>query len=112
MRDFNQQLKAYSDEMKNSRCPYSEAELDKVIRSVIWNTSRNESTKASTKRSLWPAVAAIIIAIIIPMAIYISNDRKKGEIDTIKIDGEHIYFACNNGCTPEGTLQNLKAIIQ
>ena len=41
MRDFNQQLKAYRDEMKNTRCPYSDAELNKEIRSVIWNTNNN-----------------------------------------------------------------------
>lgn len=34
------------------------------------------------------------------------------EIASIDIDGEHIYFACNNGCTPEGTLQNFKSIIR
>jgi hypothetical protein len=111
MRDFNQQLKAYSVEMKNSRCPYSEAELDKEIRSVIWNTTPNEPTSTSSKRRIWPA-AAIIAAIIIPTAILINKSNTASEIASIDIDGEHIYFACNNGCTPDGTLQNFKDIIQ
>ena len=111
MRDFKQQLKAYSDEMKKTRCPYSEAELDKEIRSVIWNTPRNESSIASTKRRLWPA-AAIIAAIFIPTAILINKSDTAGGIASIEIDGQHIYFACNNGCTPEGTIQNFKSIIQ
>ena len=111
MRDFKLQLKAYSDEMKNSRCPYSEAELDKEIRSVIWNTTPDETTITPMKHRLWPAAAAILAAIIIPTAILMKRGAA-GEIASIDIDGEHIYFACNNGCTPEGTLQNFKTIIQ
>ena len=111
MQDFKQQLKAYSDEMKNTRCPYSDAELDKEIRSVIWNTPRNKVVTLPSKRRIWPA-AAIIAAIIIPTAILINKSNTASEIASINIEGEHIYFACNNGCTPEGTLQNFKAIIQ
>lgn len=112
MRDFNQQLKTYSEEMKNSRCPYSEAELDKEIRSVIWNTPRNESKKAPTKRRIWPAIAAIVAFIIIPTIIITSKGSVTNKIASVEVEGQHIYFACNNGCTPEGTLQNFKAIIQ
>ena len=84
MRDFKQQMKAYSDELKNSRYPHSDAE---------------------------PAAAAIAAVIIIPAAIFMKSGTT-GEIASIDIDGEHIYFACNNGCTPEGTLQNFKSIIR
>ena len=112
MRDFKQQLKEYGNEIKNTRYPYSDAELDKEIRSVIWNTRQNESTIASTKQRLWPATAAIIAAIIIPTALFTIRGSKTDVITSTVVDGEHIYFACNNGCTPEGTLQNLKAIIQ
>ena len=111
MRDFKQQLKAYGDEMKNTHCPYSEAELDKEIRNVIWNTTQNEPISTPTKRKIWPA-AAIIVAIFIPTAILINRSNPAGEITSIEIDGQHIYFACNNGCTPEGTLQYFKSIIQ
>ena len=111
MRDFKQQLKAYSDEVKNARCPYSEAELDKEIRGVIWNITPNENTITPQKRRLWPAAAAIAVAIIIPMVLLLRSGNAS-EIASIDIDGEHIYFACNNGCTPEGTLQNFKDIIQ
>ena len=111
MRDFNQQLKAYRDEMKNTRCPYSDAELNKEIRSVIWNTTQNDPITTPSKRRVWQA-AAIIAAIFIPTAILINKSDATGEIASIEIDGQHIYFACNNGCTPEGTIQNFKSIIQ
>ena len=114
MQDFKQQLKAYSDEMKNTRCPYSDAELDKEIRSVVWRINPSKETIPAHKRRLWPsAVAAAIIAIIIiPTVIFIGKSNTAGEIASLKVGDEHIYFACNNGCTPEGTLQNFKALIQ
>ena len=114
MRDFKQQFQAYCDELKNTRCPYSEAELDKEIRSVVWRINPSKETIPAHKRRLWPsAVAAAIIAIIIiPTVIFIGKSNTAGEIASLKVGDEHIYFACNNGCTPEGILQNFKALIQ
>ena len=114
MRDFKQQFQTYSDELKSIRCPYSEAELDKEIRSVVWRTEPSEEIIPAHKRRLWPsAVAAAIIAIIIiPTVIFIGKSNTAGEIASLKVGDEHIYFACNNGCTPEGILQNFKALIQ
>ena len=102
MRDFKQQFQTYSDELKSTRCPYSDAELDKEIRSVV----------LPTKRRLWPVAAAIVAAIIIPFGIYTSKRSMPSEIALVEVDGQHVYFACNNGCSPEGTLQNFKALIQ
>lgn len=114
MRDFKLQFQTYSDELKSIRCPYSEAELDKEIRSVVWRINPSKETILAHKRRLWPsAVAAAIIAIIIiPMVIFIGKSNTAGEIASLKVGDEHIYFACNNGCTPEETLQNFKALIQ
>ena len=114
MRDFKQQFQTYSDKLKSTRCPYSEAELDKEIRSVVWRINPSKETKPVHKRRLWPsAVAAAIIAIIIiPTVIFIGKSNTAEEIAFLKVGDEHIYFACNNGCTPEGILQNFKALIQ
>ena len=114
MRDFKQQFQTYSDELKSTRCPYSEAELDKEIRSVVWRINPSKETIPAHKRRLWPsAVAAAIIAIIIiPTVIFIGKSNTAGEIVSVKVGDKNIYFACNNGCSPEETLQNLKALIQ
>ena len=114
MRDFKQQFQTYSDMLKSIRCPYSEAELDKEIRSVVWRINPSKETIPAHKRRLWPsAVAAAIIAIIIiPTVIFIGKSNTAGEIASLKVGDEHIYFACNNGCTPEGTMQKFKALIQ
>lgn len=114
MRDFKQQLKAYGDERKNARCPYSEAELDKEIRSVIWNTQPQEATVTPTKRRLWPvaAAAAILAAIIIPTTVFTSKSSTTGEIASVRVDGEHVYFACNNGCSADATIEIFKTLLR
>lgn len=114
MRDFKQQLKAYRDDMKDSHCPYSETELDKEIRSVIWSTQPQEATVTHTKRRLWPAVAAaaILAAIIIPMAVFTSKSSTTSEIASVKVNGEHVYFACNNGCTVDATIETFKTLLR
>lgn len=114
MRDFKQQLKAYGDERKNARCPYSEAELDKEIRSVIWSTQPQEVSETPTKRRLWPAVAAaaILAAIIIPTALFTNRSSTAGEIASVKVDGEHVYFACNNGCSADATIETFKTLLR
>ena len=119
MRDFDKQLERYSDELKSSRCPYSDAELDREIRSVVWNTHGNtdvpvhtDSTpRASKQRWLWPSVAAAacLVAVLIPLNM---PARANGNIASVDIDGEHLYFACNNGCTPEGTLETFNTVLR
>lgn len=128
MRNFKQQLKAYGDEMRNSRCPYTEAELDKEIRSVIWSASPtgipylpsggNAGGRVSSQRDghrrLWSAVAAaaILAAIIIPTAIFTSKGNSTGGIVSVKVDGEYIYFACNNGCSADATIETFKSLLR
>ena len=55
MRDFDKQLERYGDELKNARCPYSDAELDREIRSVVWN-EKVIPNKPQTEhlRTRWP----------------------------------------------------------
>ena len=123
MRDFDKQLERYGNELKSARCPYSDAELDREIRSVVWNTEsrwqrdiQNGAGRADGKprvrglRWLWPSVAAAacIAAVLIPLNMPV---RANGSIASVDIDGEHLYFACNNGCSPEGTLETFKTML-
>ena len=138
MRDFDKQLERYGDELKNARCPYSDAELDREIRSVVWNVFRkpnpdelvrlvrrekrlmksNEKiipnephTRRTHTKWLWPSVAAAacLAAVLIPLNM---PARANGSIASVDVDGEHLYFACNNGCSPEGTLETFKTMIK
>lgn len=116
MRDFDKQLEQYGDELKRVRCPYSDAELDREIRSVVWNTPgnadflvRTDNAPRAPRRWLWPSVAAAacLAAIIIPM-----RTRTSALPERVDVDGEHLYFACNNGCSPESTLETFKTMIK
>ena len=131
MRDFDKQLERYSDELKSSRCPSSDAELDREIRSVVWNTEssyqrdiQNGTSQVNDDgarladgkprvrglRWLWPSVAAAacIAAVLIPLNMPL---RANGSITSVDVDGEQLYFACNNGCSPEGTLETFKTML-
>lgn len=115
MRDFDKQLERYGDELKSARCPYSDAELDREIRSVVW---QGESLKVKgesyadagkTSRLRWVlAAAACLAAVIIPLSM---PARANDGLNRVDIDGEHLYFACNNGCSPEGTLETFKTML-
>ena len=138
MRDFDKQLERYGNELRNARCPYSDAELDREIRNVVWNVFRkpnpdelvrlvrqekrlmksNENIIQNKPQArpphtkwLWPSVAAAacIAAVLIPLNMSV---KANGSIASVDIDGEHLYFACNNGCSPEGTLETLKTMIK
>lgn len=116
MRDFDKQLERYMDELKNVRCPYSEAELDKEIRSVVWNilmADKEETVKPkpAKHKSLWPVVAAAALAAIIIPTVLLVN-KPDSDIELVDVDGQRLYFACNNGCSPECTLEAFKNIVE
>ena len=114
MRDFDKQLKRYGDELRSSRCPYNDAELDRAIRSVVWSEQHiptKPQPRGPHRRWLWPTVtaAACLAAILIPLNIH---DQTDNSIASVNVDGKHLYYACNNGCSPEGTLQTFKTLIR
>ena len=114
MRDFKQQLKTYGDEMKNAQCPLSDAELDREIRSVVWNTQTDDNQTVMPRRRshwLWPSVAAAACLAAVLVTVSRPAQASNG-IARVDIDGEHLYFACNNGCSAEGTLETFKTMIR
>lgn len=117
MKDFDKQLKRYGDELCQTRCPYSDAELDRKIRNVVWRTEKTENNATrvsgspfSVLRTPLPWIAAACLAaVLIPLGL---APRSGDSIAHIDVDGEHLYFACNNGCSPEGTLETFKTMLR
>lgn len=120
MRDFKQQLEAYGEELKNTRCPYSDVELDREIRHAVWDTRRGvppctpanvPPAVASTKRWLWlsVAVAACLLAVLLPLG---RKAHANDGIHTVDVDGQQIYFACNNGCSADATIETFKTLLR
>ena len=114
MKDFSHQLEEYGKQLRNTRYPYSEAELDREIRKAIWNTEPRQAAPALPRKRRWPiaAVAAIVVAFMIPTVFYISNTHAAVDIDSVEVDGQHIYFACNNGCTADATIETFKNLLR
>ena len=107
-------MERYGDEMKNARCPLSDAELDREIRSVVWNTLSADNQVVTLRRRrhwLWPSVAAAacLAAVLVPLSL---PTRGAEGIARVNVNGEHLYFICNNGCSAEGTLETFKTMIR
>lgn len=117
MRDFKQQLELYKRDLQQMHYPGSEADLDREIRRVTWNDHRSvplytpEATKSSAKWWPWTttAVAACLLAMLLPLGMQTHNDD---DIRNVTIDGEHAYFACNNGCSADATIETFKTLMR
>lgn len=116
MRDFKQQLERYGKELRDTRCPYSEAELDRKIRRAIWDDRRDatQHISAPIKRHIpikWlpAAAAACLLAVLLPLGLQANN---ADDIHTVNVDGEQVYFACNNGCSADATIETFKTMLR
>ncbi len=49
-------------------------------------------------------------AVVVPLAI--RGGVEHDGIRTVNVDGEQIVFACNSGCSPDGTIETLKTYLR
>ncbi|MBQ8702808.1 MAG: hypothetical protein IJ524_00340 [Bacteroidales bacterium] len=63
------------------------------------------------KRFLWPttAAAACLLAVLLPWGLRANNNDG---VESVTIDGEHAYFACNNGCSASSTIETFKTLLR
>ena len=123
MRDFKQQMEQYQRDLQQVRYPGSEADLDREIRRVLWRAEsgerRVESSPFAPARSplstlhsplKWTAAAAAcLLAALLPLGLRAGNDDG---IRNVTIGGEHAYFACNNGCSADATIETFKTLMR
>ena len=107
MKDFDKQLERYGNELKSARCPYSDAELDREIRSVVWNEkiAPNEpKTRRLRTKWLWPtAAAACLAAVLTPLNM---PARTGSSIAHVDIDGERTRVRLIGINTPESVAED------
>lgn len=113
--DFDQQWRALSDDLQSGRCPMTDTELDREVRRVLWNNEpRVECKKCKVKSRrawhVWIAAAACVAAVVLPLALRSGADDDG--IRTVKVDGEQVLFACNTGCSPDGTIETFKTYLR
>lgn len=119
MRDFKQQMERYGKELRDTHCPYSEAELDREIRRAIWDVgtkhtlSETQPAADAPRRvpAKWMAVAAAacLLAVLLPLGLHANN---ADGIHTFNVDGQQVYFACNNGCSADATIETFKTLLR
>lgn len=113
MKDFDKELKEYSLELEQGHYPHSEEELDKTIRRAIWSDTAaipELPSFGSRRRWLWPSVAAACIAaVLLPLGLRASGDD---DIKSTQYEGKQVYFACNNGCSLESTLESFNTLLR
>ena len=111
MDDFKNKLDEYGQTLRDDRCPLTVAELDKSIRHATWQAPTATGSEPTVRRRWWPAVAAAacVALVLLPLGI---RSRDADGIRTVSVDGEQVFFACNNGCTPEGTVEIFKTLLK
>ena len=112
--DFEQQWQALSDDLQSGRCPMTDAELDREVRQVLWSGERRVESRErkveSGRWKVWVAAAACVAAVVLPLALHGAADDDG--IRTVKVDGEQVLFACNTGCSPDGTIETFKTYLR
>lgn len=112
MKDFDKELRNYQQQLQDRHYPHSDATLDKEIRRALWSEQRETLPPAKTavrRMWLWPAIAASILAIVIPVGLHTHSDN---DLKMVDIDGQQLYFACNNGCSLESTLESFNTLLR
>ena len=118
--DFEHQWQALSDDLQSGRCPMTDAELDREVRQVLWSGERRvesgerrvENGERRVESGRWKAwiAAACVAAVVLPLALHGAADDDG--IRTVKVDGEQVLFACNTGCSPDGTIETFKTYLR
>lgn len=107
MNNFRKELDRYGKQLRDVKCPLSDAMLDKAVRHATWQEREyKESPQAIKRHSKWPWVAAAAcLAVLVPMSINIAKKQ------TLPVSTD-IAFACNTGCNSQDILARLDNIIK
>ncbi|MBO7201162.1 MAG: hypothetical protein J6V54_07210 [Bacteroidales bacterium] len=110
-KDFDKQWNNCKEEYKKAKCPLDSNDLDRFITRAM-ETTQNPATKPKT-RNVWIwslSAAAACMAMLFVVNTVVA--KPADEFQHIIIDGQEIIFACNNGCSPENTVEMFNQIIQ
>lgn len=90
-------------------CPLDDDELRlRVQRVQTFGGRLNTNHYAlTTKQCILATAAACLLAVLLPLGLH--AHRANSPIpESVLVEGQQCYFACNNGCSAEGTVEMFK----
>ncbi|MBR1643898.1 MAG: hypothetical protein IJ684_00795 [Bacteroidales bacterium] len=106
--DFETQWRQLARQHRESRCPLPDATLDGLVRDASQRPLSPVVPTGATRRlrPLWAAVAAACLLLLAALpALWSRTDDT--QLHPTSVNGQTLYFACNNGCSPDATLELL-----
>ena len=112
-RDFEKQWNNCKESYKKAKCPLDSNELDGFINKAMETTPYSAGKPKAKTGKVWIwslSAAAACMAMLFVVNTVVA--KPADEFQHITIDGQEIIFACNNGCSPENTVEMFNQIIQ
>lgn len=112
-RDFEKQWNNCKEVYAKAKCPLNNDELEIFINQAMTATQYPAAKLKPKSRRLWTwSLSAVAACMAMLLVVNTVVAKPADEFQRITIDGQEIIFACNNGCSPENTVEMFNQIIQ
>lgn len=112
-RDFEKQWNNCKEVYMKAKCPLDNNELEGIINRAMTATQYSASKPNAKSRRLWIwSISAVAACMTMLLVVNTVVAKPADEFQRITIDGQEIIFACNNGCSPENTVEMFNDIIR
>ena len=112
-RDFDKQWNNCKEVYPKAKCPLNNDELEIFINRAMTATQYPAAKPKPKSRRLWIwSISAVAACMAMLLVVNTVVAKPADEFQRITIDGQEIIFACNNGCSPENTVEMFNDIIR
>ena len=112
-RDFEKQWNNCKEAYTKAKCPLGNNELEEFINRAMMETPHTAAKPNAKNRRLWVwSISAVAACMAMLLVVNTVVAKPADEFQRITIDGQEIIFACNNGCSPENTVEMFNSIIK
>lgn len=112
-RDFDKQWNNCKEAYTKAKCPLDSNELEGFINQAMTATQHTAAKPQVKSRKVWVwSLSAAVACMAMLMVVNTVVAKPADEFQRITIDGQEIIFACNNGCSPENTVEMFNDIIK
>lgn len=108
MNNFRKELDRYGKQLRDEKCPLSDAMLDKAVRYATWQERGSKDAPHVIKKRhqwTWLATAACFVALLVPLTINILKRQSTPS-------SSDFTFVCNIGCNSQDILARLDNIVK